>query len=308
MAPSRGSFALLATHALLDLIKLRVVAMLTFTAWVGMLLAVLHEGMVPSVAHLALATLGIFLASASSACFNQIFERVIDAQMKRTEARPLPTGALSTTTALVIAVLFGTSGLALLYVLVNPLTSMLTLFSLVFYSFVYTLFLKRHTPQNIVIGGLAGALPPLLGWAAISNAVHPLALQLVLIIYVWTPSHFWALSVARVQEYRHVGMPMLPVAFGVPYTKTYVIYYSVLLAVVSILPWVSLYTSWFYLLVATALNARYLFLSYRFYKEPDGQHTDALKLFTFSIRYLLYLFALLVADKVGLLLLPLAYP
>ncbi|MDI9348094.1 MAG: heme o synthase [Methylacidiphilales bacterium] len=282
----------------LDLIKLRVVSMLVFTAWAGMIIAVLHNHLMPSMMVLVYATIGIFFASSSSACLNQIFERYIDERMKRTALRPLPTGSISPFVAIVIAIVLFLISMGVLYYLVNPITCLLTLFSFIFYSFIYTLFLKKNTAQNIVIGGLAGALPPLLGWTAVTGTIDPFPLLLTGIIFIWTPSHFWALSVARRAEYATVGLPMLPVMYGVPFTKAYVLLYSILLVVVSLLPWIGTFAGIIYCGGAIVLGVRYLYLAFRLYAEPADQDSFAMPLFRFSIQYIMYLFAVLVLDKI----------
>ena len=267
-----------------------------------MLLAFLTEKIQPNLSLFAFATLGIFFATSSSACLNQLFEQNIDIQMSRTHKRPLPTNLISQWYAIILAVFLAVLSLLILYFKVNPLTLVLTIFSIIMYSFVYTLYLKKRTTQNIVIGGLAGALPPLLGWTSISNDIHPLAIQLVIIIFIWTPSHFWALAITRKDEYAKAGLPMLPVAYGTSFTRKYILLYSILLVAVSILPWVSLQAGYVYLSAAIVLGARYLQLAIKLsYKKNQYDH-DAMKLFWWSIKYLVYLFAFLIVDKSYMLL------
>lgn len=285
-----------------ELIKFRVVSLLIFTAWVGMLLSLLTEQTQPNMLLMLNATIGIFLAASASACFNQLFERKLDAKMLRTKARPLPQKNISPRVVLYLALLLTTLSIIVLYFFVNTLTLSIALFSIIFYSFIYTLYLKKHTTQNIVIGGLAGALPPLLGWTAMSGTIHPLALQLVIIIFVWTPSHFWALAIAKKNEYEKTGLPMLPVAYGNTFAKKYVLFYSILLFVVSILPWVSTEAGLIYLSVAILLGGRYLQLAIILMKKSSNYEADALKLFWWSIQYLIYLFAFLFVDKAYYLL------
>ncbi|HET8942118.1 MAG TPA: heme o synthase, partial [Rudaea sp.] len=208
-----------------ELTKPRVVSLIVFTAVIGMFLAV--PGMVP-LQPLIAGTLGIWLAAASAAAINHLIDRRIDKVMARTAHRPLPTGALTSNQVLVFALLLGAASMTILVVWVNALTAVLTFASLIGYAIVYTAWLKRATPQNIVIGGIAGAAPPLLGWAAVSDTVHPYALLLVLIIFVWTPPHFWALAIFRRDDYSRAQVPMLPVTHGVQYTRWHVLYYTIL--------------------------------------------------------------------------------
>lgn len=275
----------------LDLCKPKVVALIVFTAIVGMLLAV--PGAVPLDLFL-FGTAGIGLAAASAAAINHYIDRQIDAQMARTRHRPLPTGHLQGWQVLVFAGVLGILAMGLLWFLVNPLTAVLTLASLVGYAIIYTVFLKRATPQNIVIGGAAGAAPPVLGWAAITGEVHPHALLLFLIIFTWTPPHFWALAIHRREEYARVDMPMLPVTHGVSYTGWHIIFYTVLLILVTLLPYLTGMSGLLYLITAVILGLAFLAYTIALKRDPDSHWP--MKTFGFSITYLIILFAALLAD------------
>src|SRR5690606_23268178 len=222
-------------------------------------------------------------------------DRHIDARMARTRARPLPTGQLSTAQAALFAAVIGTVGLGILYFLVNPLTAGLTFLSLIGYAFIYTLYLKRATPQNIVIGGAAGAAPPVLGWTAVTGQVDPHALLLFLIIFVWTPPHFWALAVHRREEYARVDIPMLPVTHGDRFTRLQILLYTILLAAVTLLPFSTGMSGWLYLTGASILNACYL--GYAVALLVSGRPDLPMRAFRFSITYLLGIFALLLIDR-----------
>ncbi|GIX22402.1 MAG: protoheme IX farnesyltransferase 1 [Gammaproteobacteria bacterium] len=273
------------------LTKPRVVVLIVFTAFVGMLLAT--PGL-PPWRPVVLGLLGIWLAAAGAAAFNHLIERNIDARMARTCGRPLPRGAVDTRGALLFALALSAASMAVLALGVNGLTAVLTFATLIAYAVIYTVYLKRATPQNIVIGGLAGALPPLLGWTAVSGRVDAHALLPCLIIYVWTPPHFWALAVARREDYRRADIPMLPVTHGPALTRLHIVLYAVLLWVVSWLPWLSGMSGWPYLLVATALDLRFLQLAWRLYRRADDRL--AMRTFRYSIVYLAALFAALLAD------------
>jgi protoheme IX farnesyltransferase len=238
----------------LELTKPKVVALITFTAIVGTLLA--SPG-IPPLDALLWGNAGIALAAACAATLNHVLDRRIDEQMARTRGRPLPSGALSERHALAFAALLGVTAMALLAFLVNLLTAALTFASLIGYAVIYTVWLKRATSQNIVIGGAAGAAPPVLGWAAVTNSVDPNALLLFLIIFVWTPPHFWALAIARRDEYAKAGIPMLPVTHGLAYTRLQVLLYTVLLTVVTLMPFLTGMSGLLYLAVALVLNARF---------------------------------------------------
>ncbi|MCY3729927.1 MAG: heme o synthase, partial [Rhodospirillaceae bacterium] len=242
------------------LTKPGVVRLLVFTAVVGMLLAA--PGLVPW-DTLVFASLGIGLSAASGAAVNHILDQRLDAEMVRTRDRPLPTGRINERDALAFAIALGVVGLAILVWLVNPLTAALTFLSLIGYAVVYTVYLKRMTPQNIVIGGAAGASPPVLGWAAVTNEVSGYALLLFLIIFTWTPPHFWALAVARRDDYQKAGVPMLPVTHGAEVTKSFVLYYTILLLIVSLLPYLTGMTGVLYLFGAVLLGAGFLYYAVR---------------------------------------------
>ena len=275
----------------LELTKPRVVALVTFTALVGTLLA--SAGM-PPLEPLVFGNLGIALAAACAAALNQVLDRRIDAQMARTRARPLPSGRLSERDALVFAASLGVSAMAILALLVNLLTAALTFLTLIGYAVIYTLWLKRATPQNIVIGGLAGAAPPVLGWAAVSDSIDPNALLLALIIFVWTPPHFWSLAIARRDDYARAGIPMLPVTHGVAYTRLQVLLYTVLLVVVTLMPFLTRMSGLLYLAAALLLNAEFLY--YALALKVTAREELPLRVFRFSVTYLMWLFAALLVD------------
>ena len=275
----------------LALCKPKIVALIVFTAVVGMLLAA------PSVAPLPLllaATTGIGLAAAAAAALNHVVDQRADALMARTRGRPLPTGQLSSRAALVFAGCLGALSMAILGMLVNPLTMLLTLVSLIGYSVVYSMFLKRATPQNIVIGGAAGAAPPVLGWAAVSGNLHPHALLLFLIIFVWTPPHFWALAIARRRDYENAEIPMLPVTHGAAFTRLHILLYTLLLFIVSLLPYLTGMSGVAYLAGAVVLGAGYLRLAVKLIRTREEK--TAMRAFAYSIWYLAGIFACLLAD------------
>lgn len=274
-----------------ELCKPRVVMLIVFTAVVGMFLAT--PGMVP-LDILVFGTLGIALMAASAAATNQVLDRQVDARMARTCGRPLVTGSLTVTESVVCAVALGLAGMAILYVMVNPLTAWLTLATLIGYAGVYTLYLKRATPQNIVIGGAAGAAPPVLGWAAVTGAIHSHALLLSLIIFVWTPPHFWALAIERHKEYAQADIPMLPVTHGLEYTRTQVLLYTLLLFAVSLLPFAVDMSGWLYLIGAVVFGGVFLVYAWRLKFAP--RPGLAMRSFGFSIVYLMAIFSLLLAD------------
>jgi protoheme IX farnesyltransferase len=274
-----------------ELCKPRVVALIIFTAIVGMLLAT--PGMVPW-QPLLFGTLGIGMAAASAAAINQIVDQRVDADMLRTSKRPLPTGHLTNTQALVFAGILGVTSMAILVLLVNPLTALLTLCSLIGYAFIYTMYLKRATPQNIVIGGAAGAAPPVLGWVAVTGHIDPNSLLLFLIIFAWTPPHFWALAIHRRDEYSKVNIPMLPVTHGVAFTRLQVLLYTIILVAVTALPFATQMSGWFYFTGAMILGG--VFLSYAIKLLLGKDEKIAIKTFGYSILYLMLLFALLLVD------------
>jgi len=275
----------------LQLTKPKVVLLLVFTAIVGMFLST--PGMLP-LQEFLFGTLGIGLASASAAALNHVVDRRADAEMARTRNRPLPRGSLSTAECLTFALLLGGVAMAILVWLVNPLTAALTFASLIGYAVVYTMYLKRATPQNIVIGGLAGAMPPVLGWAAITGAVTAESLLLALIIYVWTPPHFWALAIHRKADYARVDIPMLPVTHGENFTRLHVLLYTVLLVVVSVLPYLIGMSGLLYLAVALLAGGGFLWHAVLMMDPQRGR--QPIKTFVFSINYLMALFAALLID------------
>ena len=275
----------------LELTKPRVVALITFTALVGTLLA--SPGL-PPFGALLWGNLGIALAAACAATINHVLDRRIDEQMTRTRARPLPTGQLHEREALLFAALLGTTAMALLAFLVNLLTALLTFLSLIGYAVIYTVWLKRATSQNIVIGGAAGAAPPVLGWAAVTDSIDPNALLLFLIIFVWTPPHFWALAIARREDYARAGIPMLPVTHGVAYTRLQVLLYTVLLTVVTLMPYLTRMSGLIYLAAALVLNA--CFLYYALALKLTAREELPMRVFKFSVTYLMWLFAALLVD------------
>tara|TARA_X000000368_G_scaffold332360_1_gene269537 strand:- start:753 stop:1619 length:867 start_codon:yes stop_codon:yes gene_type:complete len=274
-----------------QLCKPNVVYMMLICAFVGMLLA---EESVTSYGYLFISLLGIALCAASAAAINQVIDRNTDASMTRTDQRPLPQGELSVTHASVFALVIGSIGALVLYLYVNTLTMILTLASLIGYAFIYTVYLKRATPQNIVIGGLAGAAPPLLGWASVSNTIDPYALLLVLIIFVWTPPHFWALAIYRKDEYAKESIPMLPVTHGVIFTKLQIVLYTIILFIVSVLPYVVLMSGEIYLFSSLILSTIFLYYSVNLYFSDDDE--DAMKTFQFSIYYIFLIFIALLFD------------
>ena len=278
-------------RAYYDITKPKVVALLVLTALVGMSLSV--PGGLPW-QLLIPAMLGIGLLSSAAAAINHIVDEKIDAVMGRTHNRPLPDGRITANSAIVFAASLAIIGFVMLYALVNPLTAYLTLAGLVGYSFVYTLYLKRATPQNITIGGLAGAIPPLLGWTAMTNEITGNALLLVLIIFTWTPPHFWALAIHRKNDYAKVNIPMLPVTHGIEFTKTQILLYTILLFVVSLLPYLVGMSNWLYLLGASALNI--IFFGYAWQLKFHPNEHSAMATFKFSIVHLMLLFIILLVD------------
>jgi protoheme IX farnesyltransferase len=274
-----------------ELTKPRVVMLIVFTSIVGTLLAV--PGM-PPLDALIFGNLGIGLAAASAAVVNHVLDERIDAQMSRTKRRPLPTGKLSSRTAIAFAALLCLLSMTILVVLVNTLTALLTFASLIGYAVIYTVWLKRATSQNIVIGGAAGAAPPVLGWAAVTGTVEPNALLLFLIVFVWTPPHFWALAIARKDEYAKVGIPMLPVTHGVAFTRLQVLLYTLLLVAVTLMPFVTGMSGLIYLAAAIVLNGMFVYYAFQL-KMSERTHLP-MKVFRFSISYLMWLFAALLID------------
>ncbi|HSG58615.1 MAG TPA: heme o synthase [Woeseiaceae bacterium] len=277
---------------LYELTKPRVVMLIVFTAIVGMFLAV--PGW-PNSEALLFGTLGIGLASSSAAVFNHVLDHRIDIQMMRTRGRPLPQGRLTEKRALGFATVLGVASMLILWLLVNPLTAVLTFCSLIGYAVVYTVFLKRATPQNIVIGGAAGAAPPVLGWTAVTNEIHGSALLLFLIIFVWTPPHFWALAIARRDDYEKVGIPMLPVTHGNEFTRLNILLYTILLVLVTIIPYLTGMSGLIYLGTAIVLDVIFLYYAVRMRLRP-GELELPMRTFKYSITYLGVLFAALLVD------------
>ena len=275
----------------LELCKPNVVALMILTSAIGMLLAV--PNMVPWDV-LVFGNLGIALCAGSAATVNHIVDRSIDTKMARTFNRPIAKGRVNPLQAMLFATVLGMLGMFILIVFINTLTAWLTLASLVGYAFVYTLFLKRATPQNIVIGGLAGAAPPLLGWTAVTGEVHGHALLLVLIIFAWTPPHFWALAVHRKAEYANAKIPMLPVTHGENYTKLHILLYTLLLIIVTLLPYLTRMFNWFYLLGAVVLGVGFLYYAVDMMR---GKNKNAgMDTFKYSIIYLMSLFVIMLID------------
>ncbi|MBA6420765.1 heme o synthase [Pseudomonas neustonica] len=275
----------------LELTKPKVVALMIITSAIGMLLA--SDAAVPW-QTLLLGNLGIALCAGSAATVNHVVDRRIDILMARTQRRPLAQGRVNPLNALLFAVLLGSIGMAILLQWINAITAWLTLGSLLGYAVIYTSFLKRATPQNIVIGGLAGAAPPLLGWTAVTGQVQAEGLLLVLIIFAWTPPHFWALAIHRKAEYAKVDIPMLPVTHGERYTKLHILLYTFILLAVSMLPFVIHMSGVLYLVVATGLGLRFIDWAWALWR--DSRPHAAIKTFKFSLWYLLWLFVALLAD------------
>ena len=274
-----------------ELTKPKVVGLIVFTAIVGMFLAV--PGM-PPWQPIVFGTLGIGLAAASAAAVNHVLDARIDAKMKRTRHRPLPTGQLSEKQAGVFAALLGVLSMLILALAVNPLTALMTFLSLIGYAFVYTVYLKRATPQNIVIGGAAGAAPPVLGWMAVTNTIDPNALLLFLIIFTWTPPHFWALAIARKDDYAKVNIPMMPVVYGVKFTRLQILLYTILLFIVGLLPYLTGMSGLFYLFGAVMLGGGFLY--YAIAMMIRDKPELPMQTFAYSVNYLVALFAFLLVD------------
>ena len=274
-----------------EMCKPRVVFLMVLTSVVGMFLAV--PGMVP-ISTLVLGNLGIALVAAAGAVCNHLIDRNIDLKMKRTHNRPLPQGRVGPKQTIIFASAIGLSGMSILLLWINPLCAWLTLASFVGYAFIYTGYLKHATPQNIVIGGLAGAMPPLLGWSAVTGTIDPGAVILVIIIFAWTPPHFWALAIHRKDEYEKSGVPMLPVTHGEQVTKLHIIFYTGFLIVVSSMPYFIGMSGSFYLTAAMLLGAGFQFFSWLLLMKP-GPRT-AMNTFRYSIVYLALLFVALLMD------------
>lgn len=274
-----------------ELTKPRVVALIVFTAIVGSFLAVPGwPGFVP----LFFGSLGIGLAASSAAVVNQVLDARIDGHMARTHRRPLPQGKISEPRAFIMAGVLCVLAMLILTILINPLTAILTFCSLIGYAIIYTVFLKRATPQNIVIGGAAGAAPPVLGWTAVTGEIHSDALLLFLIIFTWTPPHFWALAIARKDEYAKVGIPMLPVTHGNDFTLLSILLYTILLVLVTVIPYLTGMSGLIYLAFALMLGGKFLYGAIQLRRNADIK--VAMDLFWFSINYLMILFAALLLD------------
>jgi protoheme IX farnesyltransferase len=278
-------------HQYWELTKPRVVALIVFTAIIGMFLATPD---LPPLNALLAGSLGIWLASASAAALNQLLDREKDAVMVRTAHRPLPMGQLTSRQVLLFALVLGALSSVVLVLWVNVLTAVLTFASLIGYAVIYTVYLKRATPQNIVIGGAAGAAPPVLGWAAVTGEVHAYALLLFLIIFIWTPPHFWSLAIYRREDYARAAVPMLPVIYGVEFTRKHVLYYTILLCLVTLLPYLTGMTGLIYLGGALVLGAGFLWYAIRLMNPPGERF--AMHVFDYSVIYLMALFAFLLVD------------
>ena len=274
-----------------ELCKPNVVLMMLLCALVGIVLA--SETLLPLI-DIIVPLIGIGLCSGSAAAINQIIDREADAEMDRTDKRPIPQGEISVRNASIFALTIGLLGVAILIFLVNNLTAILTILALGGYAFIYTIYLKRATPQNIVIGGLAGAAPPLLGWASVTNTIEPNALLLVLIIFIWTPPHFWALAIYRKDDYAKQSIPMLPVTHGVAFTKLQIVLYTIILFLVSLFPYIVLMSGTIYLVSALILSSLFLFYSVRLYLSDDDKY--AMQTFWFSIYYIFLIFIALIVD------------
>ncbi len=278
---------------LLALCKLKVVSLILLTAVVGMLLAVPY---VPNLLLIVIASIGISLSAMSAAVFNHIIDEKIDLQMSRTDRRPLPKGKVTRNQALVWGLFLGLVGIALLFFFVNALTAVLTFLSLIGYAVFYTMYLKHATPQNIVIGGAAGAAPPVLGWTSVAGSQGiEYALLLFLIVFIWTPPHFWALAIHRRDEYKKAQVPMLPVTHGLEFTRVQILLYTVLLLLVTLLPYLTGMSGVIYLISAATLGALFLGYSVKIFLEPDNPRI-AFKTFKYSVNYLMVLFVALLID------------
>jgi heme o synthase len=275
----------------LELCKPKVTALIVFTAIVGMLMAV--PGM-PPMDTFIYSIIGIGLATASAAAINHYLDQKVDAEMWRTHNRPLPTGELNSTNVLSFAFILGLMSMLILVIKVNMLTAVLTLMSLVGYAIIYTVYLKHMTPQNIVIGGAAGAAPPVLGWCAMTGEVHPYSLLLFLIIFVWTPPHFWALAIAKREEYAKVKIPMLPVTHGTEFTRLQILLYTILLLIVTILPYLTGMSGLFYLALALPLGFGFIYFAIKMMIKKDNK--TAMRTFAYSIMYLMAMFAVILID------------
>ena len=274
-----------------ELGKPRVVMLIVFTAFVGMLLSVQSW---PPISALIFGNLGIALAASSAAAINHVLDRRFDQHMKRTQGRPIPLGHVSEGQAIRYAIVLGAMSMFMLVAWVNVLTAVLTFISLIGYAVIYTVWLKHATPQNIVIGGAAGAAPPVLGWAAATGTVDHNALLLFLIIFIWTPPHFWALAIARRDDYAKVGIPMLPVIYGVAFTSLHILLYTILLLIVTLLPYLTGLSGLLYLLSASLLGG--IFVAYAVRLKLKPTQGLPMRIFGYSITYLSLLFTMLLVD------------
>jgi protoheme IX farnesyltransferase len=272
----------------INLCKPKIVALLTVTALIGMLLSVNFYTNLTNVFNGLASLVGFALLAAASAALNQIFDRETDKNMSRTKSRPLAAGNISLTEALTFTAILLFVGSSLMLYFSNLLTLMITTFGFIFYSLIYTIYLKWATPQNIVIGGLSGALPPLIGWTAVSNEISLMPLILVLIIFLWTPPHFWPLAIDRMEEYKKEGVPMMPIAKGVARTKKEMVVYAVLLLAASLAPYIYGLAGIFYLVTTTALNLYFIYLCLIYLNDEDNQLS--MKIFNFSVKYMLLFF------------------
>jgi protoheme IX farnesyltransferase len=276
----------------LKLCKLKVVALIMLTAIVGMYMA---TDALPPIGLVTLASIGIALASCSAAVFNHVVDQRIDTIMKRTKNRPMPEGKVNTKQAIIFGIVIGVIGLGILALWVNVLTAALTFFALIGYAVIYTMYLKRATPQNIVIGGAAGAAPPVLGWTSITNQVELDALLLFLIIFIWTPPHFWALAIHRHAEYSKVDVPMLPVTHGRSFTRLQILLYTIILFIVTLVPYLVGMCGLIYLLGAVALGIGFLYYAVEMLRKPEDTKLP-MKTFGYSVNYLMVLFVILLVD------------
>ena len=275
-------------NSYINLCKPKIVALLTVTALIGMLLSVNFYTNLTNVVNGLASLVGFALLASASAALNQIFDRETDKNMSRTKSRPLAAGNISLTEALTFTAILLFVGSSLMLYFSNLLTLMITTFGFIFYSLIYTIYLKWATPQNIVIGGLSGALPPLIGWTAVSNEISLMPLILVLIIFLWTPPHFWPLAIDRMEEYKKEGVPMMPIAKGVTRTKKEMVVYAVLLLAASLAPYIYGLAGIFYLVTTTALNLYFIYLCLIYLNDKDNQLS--MKIFNFSVKYMLLLF------------------
>lgn len=276
-----------------ELTKPKVVKLILVTAIIGMLLAVDYQQF--PVQEFIFGLIGIGLGSASGAAFNHIIDEGIDSKMQRTENRPLPTGSVTKKNAIIFASSLGILSMLVLVIFVNFLTAWLTLVSMIGYAVIYTIYLKRSTPQNIVWGGAAGAMPPVLGWTAVTGSVHTEALLLFLLVFIWTPPHFWALAIKRREEYKKADIPMLPVTHGVDFTKDQILLYTLMLLVVSVLPFAIQMSGVIYLAAAVVLGFIFIYFAWKLHRDPSDK--NAMKTFWYSIFYLNGIFLFLLLDR-----------